>query len=75
MIDDESPEVWEYVTWWEDFELFGALPFGSASIHEEPAIAYDVLKSCARFKAQVQLEAHEQIERENEEIRRKLGMR
>ena len=73
LIDDESPETWEHVRWWEDWDLFRALPFGSTSILDEPAIVSDVLRQCARTRNEIQLERHEEIEREQEEWRRKHG--
>lgn len=73
LIDDESPETWEHVRWWEDWELFRVLPFGADSIKEEPAIVYSVLRQCAHVKAEIQAERHEELEREQEEIRRKMG--
>lgn len=67
----ETPEVYTYLEWWEDFEVFKALPDGAASIGEMPALAYNALRECARIKADVSAKDHERSKREREEQARR----
>lgn len=71
----ESPEIFEVIAWWEDFETFGSLPYGNASIADEPFFVYEALRECARVKNAVFLDHHEKVEREMEELRRRNAPR
>ncbi len=70
-LTDETPEVFDWIVWWEDWETFRSLPFGSSSISHEPNIAYEVLRECARTRTAVEAERAEKHEAEFESLKRK----
>lgn len=67
----ETPETFVHLEWWEDWEVFGLLPGGSASIADEDHIVYSVLRECARIKADVMATENARIKREIENAKRR----
>lgn len=64
LVQEESPQVWDYLSWWQNWQLFRILPFGSSSLLDEPAIVYDAIKACATFESEARLDEAEDRRRE-----------
>lgn len=64
-------ETWKMVEWWYEWKEYGVLPYGSATLREEPAFVYLVITHCDQVAKTSIHRAREKAEKDAERERKK----
>jgi len=53
-----EPDVWQYISWWLNWEAFKVLPWGGNDLMAQPAFVFEVFELCEVEKRSRDLEQH-----------------